>query len=89
MLKFKEAVTRSRELLEDVQPVTPTRVRLEEAELTDDERYWQVTFSYWVPEDNIPDRSLPDVSSSIFRKHTMIKVRAEDGELFGVRNLAA
>ena len=86
MLKFKDAVVRSRELLEDIQRVESQRVRLEGAELSDDERYWQITFSYWLPDDQPLSTEL---ASDLFRKHTTIKLRAQDGELFGVKNVAA
>ena len=86
MLKFKDAVARSRELLEDVQRVESRTVRLEGAELSDDERYWQITFSYWLEDESGPEAEL---ASDLFRKHTTIKLRAQDGELFGVKNVAA
>ena len=87
MLKFKDAVVRSRRVLEDVEQVEPQSVRFEGAELSDDERYWQITFSYWHP-NREEDRSL-NLASDLFRKHTTIKLRAQDGELFGVKNVAA
>ena len=89
MLKFRDAVTRSKELLEEVQPFTSSTLQLEEAELTDDERYWQITFSYFTPRDEFERATEALGPVSLFRKHTMIKLRATDGELFGVRNLAA
>lgn len=87
MLKFKEAVVRSRALLEDIERVASKTVRFEGAELSDDERYWQVTFSYWLADQDAWEST--EVASDLLRKYTTLRLRAADGELFGVKNVAA
>jgi hypothetical protein len=77
MLQIRDAVQKSQQYLADVFPDTSgAELRLEGAELSDDMKFWYITFSYFPGQ-----RGLVGL-----REYKTIKVRSEDGELFGARN---
>jgi len=78
MVQFKEAVRRAQSYLPDIfESAAGKEMQLEGVELSDDTKFWTVTFSYW-----------PSGESTTFlpREYKSIKLRAEDGEFFGARN---
>jgi hypothetical protein len=85
MVQLKEAVQQSKSYLSEIFPVSYVKdFQLEGVELTDDEKYWQVTFSYYGPEE--PPKGEPDFATPLFKTYKTVKVRASDGALFGVKN---
>jgi hypothetical protein len=79
MLQIIDAVQKSQQYLVDLFPEASTaELQLESAELSDDARFWYITFSYY------PSR--PNSVFSSLQTYKTIKVRAQDGELFGARN---
>ena len=100
MVDVKTAVTSGLRYLSEILPASQLRdVRLEEVMLTDDERYWLVTFSYIQPESIVNDKASGALESSVNnllnglvrdkRFFKTIKLRREDGEFFGLTNLVA
>ena len=78
MVQVKEAVQRAQAYLPDIfQSAEGQDLRLEGVELSDDSRFWMVTFSYAEP---------GGLLGRIGRDYKTVKLRAEDGELFGARN---
>ncbi len=77
MLRVKEAVQRAEKYLPDVfESASGKEMRLEGVELTDDSKFWSVTFSYE-----------EDTNGNKFgRDYKTVRLRAEDGEFFGARN---
>ncbi len=75
MVQLQEAVVSSRKFLLDVFkdeiPATHN-VTLEGVELTEDMKFWLVTFSYHGPLSG--------------KRYMTIKLRAEDGVAFGIKN---
>ncbi len=73
MVQLQEAVTQSRKFLLDVfdRETSETGVSLEGVELTEDMKFWLVTFSY------------RPGTAKIYRT---VKLRAEDGFPFGIKN---
>ncbi len=53
-------------------------MRLETVELSEDSRFWSVTFSYRKP---------GGLLGHIDRDYKTVNLRAEDGEFFGVRHV--
>ena len=74
MVQLQEAVTTSRKFLrnvfEDELPAVPAET-LEGVELSEDMMFWHITFSYW---------------SGSTKKYKTVKLRAEDGIPFGIKN---
>jgi len=78
MVKVKEAVQRAQAYLPEVfQTSAAEDLRLEAVELSDDSRFWTVTFSYRQP---------GGLLGRIDRDYKTVKLRAEDGEFIGARN---
>ena len=78
MVQVREAVQKAQSYLPDVfQSAEGQDLRLEGVELSDDSRYWTVTFSYAEP---------GGLLGRIGREYKTVKLRAEDGEFFGARN---
>ncbi len=79
MLQFKEAIRKAQSYVTDVfESAAGKEMRLEGAELSDDTKFWTITFSYIDPEsftDGMPEWKL--------RAYKSVKLRAEDGEFFG------
>lgn len=77
MMQVKEAVQKAQAYVPEVfASANGNDLLLEGVELTDDSRFWTVTFSYMPP--GGPLRNL--------REYKTIKLRAEDGKFFGARN---
>lgn len=71
MVQVGEAVQKSKVYLGEVFPDAKGReLQLEGVELSDDGKFWYVTFSYPV----------------VFTDYKTIKISAEDGKFFGARN---
>jgi len=80
MLQIRDAVQKSQQYLVDLFPDASTaELPLESAELSDDTKFWYITFSFKTSKPH------PHLMSGI-REYKTIKVRAQDGELFGARN---
>jgi hypothetical protein len=80
MLQVEEAVKRAKTYLPGLLFDTPHQiadVRLEEVELSDDEKFWSVTFSY-VPTDSI--------APILVRQYKTVRIKALDGGFVGLRN---
>ncbi len=78
MLRVREAVQRAQEYLPDVfESANGKEMRLEGVELTDDAKFWSVTFSYQVDKTGL---------GNLGRDYKTVRLRAEDGEFFGARN---
>jgi len=85
MMPLKEAVQKSKTYLSEVFPISFVQdFQLEGVELSDDERYWEVTFSYWSRESSQADKV--DFSNPLYKTYKTVKLRASDGLLFGVKN---
>jgi hypothetical protein len=79
VVQVKEAVQKAKAYLPQVfDSVDGRNVRLEGIELTDDAKFWTVTFSY-------PEPSVVGALSGL-REYKTVKLRAEDGEFFGAKN---
>ena len=79
MVQLREAVQKAQTYLPDIFPTAEGKeMRLEGVELSDDSKFWIVTFSY------DPTRPVDIVRSQ--REYKTVKLRAEDGEFFGARN---
>ena len=101
MLDVKKAVSSGLQYLKEIFPASQIRdVRLEEVMLTDDERYWMVTFSYILPEGVLNEEPVGTLESTVKnafligmsrdkRFFKTIKLRRDDGEFFGLTNLVA
>lgn len=78
MVQVREAVKKAQTYLPDVfQSAEGQDLRVEGVELSDDSRFWTVTFSYAEP---------GGLLGRIGREYKTVKLRAEDGEFFGARN---
>lgn len=85
MVQLKEAVQQSKSYLSEIFPINYVKdFQLEGVELSDDEKYWQVTFSYWGAEEPSPEKL--NFETPLFKTYKTVKVRASDGVLFGVKN---
>jgi len=73
MVQLQEAVSTSRKFLLDVfeDEAKPSGLSLEGVELTEDMKFWLVTFSYWV---------------GTTKTYKAVKLRAEDGIFIGIKN---
>jgi hypothetical protein len=79
MLQIRDAVQKSQQYLVDIFPDASTaELQLESAELSDDAKFWYITFSY--------RSKSPGLGFSLVRDYKTIKVRAQDGKLYGARN---
>ncbi|HZL28992.1 MAG TPA: hypothetical protein VFC39_20870 [Acidobacteriaceae bacterium] len=77
MVQVKEAVQKAKSYLPSVFPSAEGQeVRLEGVELTEDTKFWTVTFSY----------QHEIAPMDIVRDYKTVKLRAEDGEFFGARD---
>ena len=80
MVQVREAVQKAQRYLPDVFPTAKgTEMRLEGVELSDDAKFWIVTFSY------VPTGSVAAVIANI-REYKTVKLRAVDGKFYGARN---
>ena len=79
MVQVKEAVQKAKTYLPEVFDSAEGKdLRLEGVELSDDTKFWTVTFSY-------PDYGNA-LSLPLGREYKTVKLRARDGEFFGARN---
>jgi hypothetical protein len=80
MLQVQDAVKRAKAylpgLLFDTSPQIAD-VRLEEVELSEDEKFWAVTFSYLPVDTTVP---------IVIRQYKTIRIKAGSGEFVGLRN---
>lgn len=77
-MQVREAVERASRLVAEVFPDASDSVLcLEDAEKTEDEKHWYVTFSYPRQEGE---------TEPFYREYRTIKLRSADGELMGARN---
>ena len=78
MVQLSEAVKKAQTYRPDIFPTAEGKeMRLEGVELSDDSKFWTITFSY--------DES-GGLLGRIGREYKTVKLRAEDGEFFGARN---
>ena len=82
----KKAVELARAYLSQVLEAQATQLLLEEVELSDDQQFWLITFSYPAPEG-----SSLDVMLGGNRVYKVVKLKARTGEFVSVkiRTLAA
>jgi hypothetical protein len=79
MLHVKEAVQKAQAYLPEVFGDAPKKdLLLEGVELTDDRKFWKITFSFSSKRQNDIYRNM--------REYRTIKLRAKDGEFYGARN---
>ncbi len=79
MVQVKDAVQKAQTYLPDIfQSAKGKDVRLEGVELSDDAKFWVITFSYM-------QSSLVGALGGM-REYKTVKLRAEDGEFLGARN---
>ena len=72
MVQLQQAVTDSKKFLFEVfDEVHGLGVILEGVELTEDMKFWLVTFSYWIGTN---------------KRYKTVKLRAEDGVPLGIKN---
>jgi len=78
MVQVREAVKKAQSYVPDIfQSAEGQELLLEGVELSDDSRFWTITFSYAEP---------GGLLGRIGREYKTVKLRAEDGEFFGARN---
>jgi hypothetical protein len=80
VLRVQEAVKKAKSYLPDLffeSSGQVADVRLEEVEISDDEKSWAVTFSYLLADDMRPIQ---------IRQYKTIRIRTSDGDFLGVRN---
>jgi hypothetical protein len=87
VVQLREAVQKAQTYLPDIFPTAEGKeMRLEGVELSDDSKFWTVTFSYNSTGPIGRDaRGMIELPGSL-REYKTVKLRAEDGELFGARN---
>ncbi len=84
MVQVTEAIQKSKTYLGDVFPSAKGQdLLLEGVELSDDGKFWYVTFSYSAPES---EKNNDDFGAPRYQTFKTIKVRSEDGQFFGARN---
>ncbi len=86
LLSVKEAVQLARGHLSEVLQVSAPQLLLEEVELSDDQQFWLITFSYPAPEGTSFAAMLGGN-----RAYKVVKLHADTGEFVSVkiRTLAA
>lgn len=101
MMDVKTAVSSGLRYLGEIIPPSQLRdVQLEEAVLSDDEKYWLITFSYIRPEGVVNEKPASTFEMAVNntfpfnlvrdkRFFKTVKIRREDGEFFGLTNLVA
>ncbi len=101
MVDVETAVNASLRYLGEIIPVSQVRdVQLEEVMLSDDEKYWLVTFSFVCPENSANEKSANEFEAAVKagfpfnlvrdkRFFKTVKLRRDDGEFFGLTNLVA
>jgi hypothetical protein len=80
MLQVQDAVKRAKAYLPGLLFDTSSQiadVRLEEVELSEDEKFWNVTFSYLPVDTTVP---------LVMRQYKTIRIKAVSGEFVGLRN---
>jgi hypothetical protein len=80
MLQVKDAVKQARAYLPELMFEGPHQIadlRLEEVEISEDEKFWAVTFSYMPLESANP---IP------LRQYKTVRIKANNGDFVGVRN---
>jgi hypothetical protein len=83
MLNVKEAVRKAQTYLPEVfESAAGASLQLEGVELSEDSKFWLITFSYY-PKDALVDSEGTLLSS---RQYKTIKLDAMKGELLGARN---
>lgn len=101
MVDVKTAVSTGMQYLSEMIPISQVRdLQLEEASLSDDERFWLITFSYLKPEVVTAEEPANEPSAQVKnlfpfnlvrdkRYYKTVKLRRDDGEFFAVTNLVA
>jgi hypothetical protein len=80
MLQVKDAVKQARAYLPELMFEGPHQIadlRLEEVEISDDDKFWTVTFSYLPVESTSP---IP------LRMYKTVRIKAMNGDFVGLRN---
>jgi hypothetical protein len=89
VVQVREAVQKAQTYLPDIFPTAEGKqMRLEGVVLSDDAKFWTVTFSYELTQGEQMIRSLNDLSPREYshREYKTVKLRAEDGEFVGASN---
>jgi len=85
MVQLKDAVSRARAYLTDFFSMNSVKeLQLEGVELSEDEKYWLVTFSYFGPEE-LSDAE-PSFGKPFYKTYKSVKIKASDGSLVGLKN---
>jgi hypothetical protein len=77
VIDVREAATNAAVYLSTLSALPPTNVRLEEVELSEDEKYWFVTLSF------AEDHWSPSQSAST--KYKIFKIDAKSGKVFSMK----
>jgi hypothetical protein len=95
MIDIKSAVKRAKGYLAEFFPEKIDSIRLEETELNEDGEFWNVTLSFLEDKDNLDIEGMPVKSqlatifqtpiASNYRVYKLLKVRASDGEVMGMK----
>jgi hypothetical protein len=80
-MEIRDAVGVAAKYISEILSVPPARLLLEEVELSEDERYWYITFSYPTPRD--PDDLAVYVTTP--RSFKTVKMNASNGRLEAIR----
>jgi hypothetical protein len=81
MVPVREAAQKAKTYLPEVfESAEGKDMRLEGVELTDDSKFWTVTFSYINAAKNVA------ILGGGYREYKTVKLRARDGMFFGARN---
>ncbi len=84
MIDVKEAVASARSHFNEVFGAPAGGVTLEEVELTDDEKFWLVTFGYDRPA--TAGSLLAQIAGTVERVFKTVKVDATDGRAWAIKH---
>ena len=79
-IEVKKAVEAAKGFLSAIMGVPPSQLLLEEIELSDDNEFWMVTFSYPAPENS----SLQSMLGG-GRNYKVVKLHSDTGEFVSVK----
>jgi len=84
MVDVTSAVTSARDYLQSIQHLLDNpleNLRLEEIELTEDEKYWLITLGYDVPGKPQTMSQIFGPGSNYLREYKLFRISSDDGEV--------
>lgn len=84
MIDVKQAIAKALEYLKNIYEITPD-LMLEEVELSQDQKYWFITFGFAVERTPAPNELLQGLFRKSVRTYKIVQLDAHSGEFVAMK----